>query len=160
MWTSTKIFSRPRLLVRISYFASCVTEKKLFPICIYITEGYCQTPNIPVVTSTAHIHIFSDYLSSFLPQVLLPVRVSPILNPVVVLARVPPLAPHTSFAHAAATCRHAFTGRRGCNCPSERRVGRQDSFDSSMFQSKFIHCCITFICMCTLNTLQRLILVV
>ena len=123
-----------------------VWQKMTVPYLYLYHRRLCQTPNIPVVTSTAHIHIFSDYLSSFLPQVPLPVRVSPILNPVVVLPRVPSLTPHTSFAHAAATCRHAFTGRRERYRPSERRAGRQDSFDSSMFQSKFIHCCITFIC--------------
>ena len=32
--------------------------------------------------------------------------------------------------------------------------GRDESFDSGMFQSKFIHCCITFICTRTLITID------
>ena len=36
----------------------------------------------------------------------------------------------------------------------------EESFDSGMFQSKFIHCCITSICTYTLDNLQRLILAV
>ena len=33
-------------------------------------------------------------------------------------------------------------------------MAAEESFDSGMFQSKFIHCCITFICMRTLNTID------
>ena len=33
-------------------------------------------------------------------------------------------------------------------------MAAEESVNSSMFQSKFIHCCITFICMCTLNTID------
>ena len=31
-------------------------------------------------------------------------------------------------------------------------MAADDSFNSGMFQSKFIHCCTTFICMRTLNS--------
>ena len=33
-------------------------------------------------------------------------------------------------------------------------MAADESFDSGMFQSKFIHCCITSICMRTLNTID------
>ena len=134
MWTSMKISSRLHLPVHVSYFASCVTENDC-SLLVFISQKV--TVRLQHTSNHAHIRIFSDYPSTFLPQVLLSMRIPPLLNPAVVLARVLPLpliqvpvqeqdplptpAPLMLLPLVG-----MHTQERGwCYCPSERRAGRR-----------------------------------
>ena len=131
-----KISSRPRLQVCISYFASCVTKNDCSLLVFISQKDTVRLQTIPVY-SHAHICISSDYPSSFLPQVLLPVRIPPLLNPAVVLARVLPLPliqvpvqeqdpPPTAAPLMLLPPVGMHTLGRGRRyCPSKRRAGRR-----------------------------------
>ena len=136
-------------MVCISYFASCVTENDC-SLLVFMSQKVSQTANVPVVTNTTHSinltfdYIFSDYPSSFLPQ--LPLQ--GVLLQGVMLQSAPLVCMHNYAElhfnyilhikvlrlHDCPSCPaappppppppHPYTGRRGRYRPRWRRAGR------------------------------------